>query len=358
MIDGIAVLVLAAGEGRRLRPLTGILPKPLLPVAGRPLLEYTLGRLERLGVTSVVLNAHHLADRLVDGLAYRRGRLQISYSHEPELLGTLGALGPLRERFRGAREIVVLNGDTLCRWPLKALVACHRRWGAAATLLLTSEPDPTLYGGGVGTDGDGRVLAIRSVRPAPEEITRRRVFAGAHVLDGRLLDRVPAAGPADVVTGLWEPLLAEGEIIASICRGRAWHDLGTPQRYLDGVIDWSRRRGPIPRPWRGWTHPEVRVASGARVRGTVLETGATVEVGARLERCAVLAGATIGAGARLTDVVVGFGATVPAGTTITGHLVTRPQAGLEVPTTSSRVGDLVLTALSPFTGGKRGELRR
>ena len=135
----LRALVLAAGYGMRLRPLTDVVPKPMLPILGRPVIEQTLTELAAVGCEAAAINLHHLGDAIEEhfGGAFRGMRLV--YSREPELLGTLGALGPLREFAAEADLFAVINGDSLCRWPLAKLVRGHRVSGAAATLLLTSD---------------------------------------------------------------------------------------------------------------------------------------------------------------------------------------------------------------------------
>jgi len=132
----IRALVLAAGEGTRLRPLTSFLPKPLLPVAGRPLIEHTLDRLAKVGCEAVAINLHHLGDAIRDHLGDDHQGMPITWSEErDERLGTLGALHPLRDFLRPAEVILLVNGDSLCAWPFSRLLRRHRDGGAAATLL-------------------------------------------------------------------------------------------------------------------------------------------------------------------------------------------------------------------------------
>lgn len=346
---GVKALVLAAGYGTRLRPLTDHLPKPALPVLGLPMLAHTLRRLARCGVSEVAVNLHHLDERIPALLERVPDLPEIRFSFEEELLGTLGALGPLRDFFGDARAILVVNGDSLCRWPVRRLLRAHHRLSPAATLLLSSRADPARYGGGVGVGPERTVVSFRPGGPDGAKV--RRVFAGAHVLSPRLLDRVPD-GPADTITDLYEPLLAEGAALAACTTRRAWHDLGTPRRYLDGVVAWGR-------PWyrwpHRWVHREAEVAGGVRLRRAVVEQGATVERGARLHRALVLPGATVGAGCVLEDVIVGVGAEMPPRSRVTGRLVTRDRSdGHASPERSSRLGSLWYTPIESDPGARVG----
>ena len=304
----LRALVLAAGRGERLRPLTATLPKPLLPVAGRPLLAWTLERLRTAGCEAVAINLHHLGSRIRDAFGDRLRGMPLVYSEEPQLLGTAGALPPLRGFFEQAERVLVVNGDSLCRWPIEALLAAHARRQPAATLLVHRKADPRAFGGGVALEED-TITAFRPGSLAYQSARRRLVFAGAQVLEPELLGRIPE-GPGDLVTVLYEPLLAAGAPLAALVTERLWHDLGTPQRYLDGVLDWT---------FRG-SRQAARVVKGAEVdtsaklRRTIVEAGAQVDAEADLRNCVVMPGGKIGKGVLLNRCVVGPGATVDAET--------------------------------------------
>lgn len=300
----LRALVLAAGLGTRLRPLTERVPKPLLPVLGEPILAHTLRELAAAGCEAVAINLHHRGEEIRRTLGEHRAGLPITWSEEPRILGTLGALAPLRS-FLGAADLVLLvNGDSLCRWPFEQLVARHLAKRAAVTLLLATRPDTAELGGGVGVDRQGRVVSLRTGGIAVGPATRRAVFAGAHVLSPHLLAAVPsgpADGPTDIVRDLYEPMLGRGEILHSLSTSRRWHDLGTPERYRLGVLDWAGGQ---------WISPAAEVAPGARVAASVVEAGAVVETGAVVRESVILPGARIGRDAAVERCVVGFGASV------------------------------------------------
>lgn len=338
----LRALVLAAGLGRRLRPLTAALPKPLLPVAGRPLAHHTLARLAAAGCEAAALNLHHQGERIRERFGDSFEGMSLTYSQEPELLGTLGAMGPLREFLAEADLVLVINGDSLCRWPFKRLVRRHLRSGARATLLLARRPDPAPFGGGVGVDDKGRIVSLSPGGPPQGEAARHMVFAGAHVVSPDLLKAVEAR-PSDVITDLYEPLLAAGSHLQGVPTSRCWHDLGTPGRYLAGLLDWVR--GPWPFR-RSWVSPRASVGPGARIRGSVVEAGARVEGGARLSGAAVLPGARVGRGARLSDSILGPEAALPDGARIEGRLITVRHPGADPAAGDSVVGGLVYTLMS------------
>lgn len=354
----LRALVLAAGRGERLRPLTDAVPKPLLPVAGLPVAGYTLALLAAAGCEAAALNLHHLGDAVRTEFGDRFAGMPLTYSEEPELLGTLGALHPLRAFFADADLVLVINGDSLCRWPLKRLVRRHLATRAAATLLFARRADAADFGGGVAVGADGRVLAFGREPPAgaawagrSSEKVRRWVFAGAQVLSPELVARA-GPGPGDTVRDLYRPLLAEGARLQAVVTRRRWHDLGTPRRYLEATLDWGRGGWPE-RLWRrSWVSPEAAVGRGARLARAAVEAAARVDDGARLEGALVLPGARVAAGCRLREAVLGPGATLPAGTRLERRLVTVAREGVAPASDESRVGGLVYTPFERAAGGR------
>ena len=316
---GLRALLLAAGRGERLRPLSLEIPKPLLPVAGRPLAAASLDALVEAGCEAIAVNLHHLGEPIAAALGTSWRGVTLHYSRETELLGTLGALGPLRELFAGASEILIVNGDSLCRWPLRRLLDRHRRSGALATLLLARRAPAAEFGGGVRCAADGRVLGFGRGTLTESAVRAGRVFAGAHVLAPALLDRLPA-GRADTITDLYEPLLAEGASLQTLSTSRPWHDLGTPRRYLEGALAWAL--SPLP-PGACWLAPGVERGAGARLAGSVVEAGARRGPAGRVRRRGGEPGCEIGAGASLVRVIVGPGVAVPAGASHSDALLTR-----------------------------------
>ena len=344
----LRALVLTAGLGTRLHPLTLFLPKPLLPVRGEPVVGHTLRQLRAAGCEAAALNLHHLPEALPRELGRRYHGLPLVYSHEnEEIQGTLGALHPLREFLAGAEDVLLVNGDSLSRWPFSRLLRHHRRSGAEATLLLHRRPPEEALGGGVGLDADGRVRALRDVEAGP--VARRHVFAGAHVLSRRLLERVwseeSSAGPGDIVGDLYIPLLAEGARLEAVVTRQPWHDLGTPRRYLEAHLDWHSGRGFWRRPLASWISPLAEVDPAAVVTRSAVERGAVVGREARLENSIVLEGARIAEGCRVERSILGPGARLPASTKVEGRMITRVRVGYSPGAGETVMGDLVYTPL-------------
>jgi len=343
----LRALVLAAGLGTRLRPLTDVAPKPLLPVTGLPILGHTLQQLAAVGCEAAAVNLHHRGDKIRQRFGDAFAGMPLVYSEEPDLLGTLGALHPLKEFLAQADQVLLINGDSLCRWPLKKLIRRFHSDGAQATLLLTSQAPTADFGGGVGIDRDGRILSFRPSDPEQAEVVRRHVFAGAHVISPKLLDRV-GPGKSDIVRDLYIPLLEEpGGKLTSLLTDRAWHDLGTPQRFLEGVIDWARPGWPE-RLWRqAWISPEAVVEPGAKVRRSAVEADSKVGEGALVERSVLLPGSRVGKGSVVRESILGFGAAVPPGTWVERRIIMPQRAGFTPGLDDSVVGEAVFTPFGP-----------
>ncbi len=305
-------MVLAAGLGLRLRPLTLLRAKPVVPVLGRPLLHFTLERLARAGVSEVMVNLHHLPGSvrraLGDGRAFG---LRLRYSHERELLGTGG--GPRRvRRFFGDQPALIVNGDVLFDYDLRELLRRHAVSGACATLLLRRNPDPARYSPVVCARG-GRILSIAGrPRPARGSVS---LFTGIHVLDPALFERLPA-GPSDSVRDLYLPLLAEGARLRGERLRGAWYDLGALAPYRDAQLRLLRGR-------RELIHPRARVHPTARLRSVVVGPDCVIEAGARVERSVLWDGVRVGAGAQVRRSILASRARLPPGARVAARVVWR-----------------------------------
>jgi NDP-sugar pyrophosphorylase family protein len=221
-------LILAAGFGTRLRPLTLDLPKALLPVNGRPLIEYTLLFLKRHGITEAVINLHHQGEKIVDTLNDgSRWGFKIAYSHEPEILGTGGAIRKVsRELSEGT--FLVVNGDVLADFNLGKAIEFHKSRKGAATLILRNDKDAEAWGA-IGVDSKDEIRQIRSRPPAPESGLVKRMFSGIHILEPLVFRYLPD-GFSNIMDAYVE-MIRRGERLMSYVMEGYWMDLGTPERY-------------------------------------------------------------------------------------------------------------------------------
>jgi mannose-1-phosphate guanylyltransferase len=306
-------MVLCAGLGTRLRPLTNTVPKPAAPVCGVPLVRWSLALLARAGVTRAVVNVHHLPSVMAAAAREAAGALgmTLAVSEEPVIAGTGGALREARAHLAGAGAIVLVNGDILFDVDLGRALAAHRASGALATMLLLPMPAGARYAA-VEVDQAGAVRRIAGAfGPGGEGLTPWH-FPGVHVLSAALLARVPAEPfEADVNRHVYPPLMASGAVRGLVVEGY-WNDLGTPERYLEASRDALAGRVPAalgadPLAGTAERAPGVRVAPGARVDRAARLAGPSL----------VLEGAVVEAGAEVgPHAVVGRGCRVPAGAVV------------------------------------------
>jgi len=222
-------MILAAGLGTRLRPLTDSTPKPLLPVSGTPMIVWNLLLLKRHGIRDVIINLHHLGTMISQALGDGRTLgMRIVYSHEPVILGTGGGIKQAEPYFHG-EPILVLNGDTLFELDLDALMAFHREREAAATLVLRKDPEAARWGLVEVTDR-AEVVRITGRGRTETAPASARMFAGIHILHPRLLRYLPAGKECSIIDAYVQGI-QEGERILGYDFDGFWSDVGTPERY-------------------------------------------------------------------------------------------------------------------------------
>ena len=288
-------LVLAGGEGTRLRPLTDTVPKTVLPLAGRPFTAYTIDWVERHGVDEVVLSCGYLADGMKAALAEATGP-KLTFAVEPEPRGTAGAIKfcepMLEERF------LVLNGDVLTDLDLSALIAEHERSGARATIALYPVEDPSAFGL-VRRRDDGEITEFLE-KPDPGEIDTDEINAGAYVLEREVLDLIPPDRDVSIERETFPELVGDG-LYGKRLEGY-WLDIGTPNRFLQASWDILERRvetvlGDV------LDEDGKLVSEAAKVDGSAaIEPPALVAAGAEIgPRAAVGPRAVIGRGSQLGE---------------------------------------------------------
>jgi mannose-1-phosphate guanylyltransferase len=271
-------MVLAAGLGTRLRPLTDVRAKALVPVGDRPALAHVVDRLRAAGVSRVVVNAHHHVQQLraFAGLA---SAVDLRLSEEPDLLGTAGGIAHASSLL-GDGDVLLWNADILADLDVAALLTAHHD---AATLVV----QPLERGqGSVGLDREGRVVRLRKESFADE--TRGGQFLGIHVLGRDLRARLPARG--GLIEDVYLPALGRGDVLRAHLFEGGWYDIGTMESYLAANAAWLVAHG-----LERWVGPGARVADGVVLEGTVVGEGASVTGRGALTRCVVWPGASAAA---------------------------------------------------------------
>ena len=307
-------MVLAAGLGTRLRPLTNVIPKPLIPIANRPLLEYTFALLAGAGVREAIVNTHHLPEIFERGLRdLDSSGLALHISRERLLLGTAGGLKKA-ESFLDAGTFLLLNGDFLVDIDLRQVLDFHQRQGAAATMVLV----PDEISGVLGVDRDGVIRRFIEPRPAGEPAERLSCgFTGIHVLEPEIFPLIPANQPWEINLQVYPDLIARGRRICGFVHRGYWREAGSPAGYLAAnreVI--AGRAGALsPRPGAGTPSLDGTSCSAPLLAGHGVRVGTSVVIG---PETVIGPEVRIGDGARIRRSVILAGTDVPAGADLDG----------------------------------------
>jgi mannose-1-phosphate guanylyltransferase/mannose-1-phosphate guanylyltransferase/phosphomannomutase len=316
-------MVLAAGLGTRLRPLTYEITKPMVPVLDRPVMEHIVDLLDRHGIDRIIANLHYFPDSIREYFGDR-----IEYRFEEELLGTAGGVRACAEFF-GDEPFLVISGDALTDIDLTALAARHRESGGVATLAVKKVPDTREYGV-VLHDRDGRITGFQE-KPAPEEALSDLGNCGIYVFDPKIFDYFPGRPFVDWAKDVF-PVLLENDVPFHIHEVREyWNDVGSLAELRQGTFDALKGElrleiegrevrpgvtvagespaslspeteidGPV------WIGRDVQIGSGVRLMGPiVIGDGARIGDGAQLRSSIVFPGTTVEPGAILIGAIAG-----------------------------------------------------
>ncbi len=287
-------MILAAGLGNRLKPITDELPKPLVPVVGIPNIARLIAHLKRSGISEIVINNHHLPDLLEQTLGDgSRYGVAIAYSAEKELLGTGGGIKRALPLL-GDRTFIVINGDALFAPDISKAVELHKKRNSLATLLVREDPESDTYGA-VGLDESGQ---IRKLVWAGDErlVAKSYMFTGVHILEPGIGRHLPEQGC--IVRKTYIPLLEQGHPLTGLPTDGYFCDLGTPERFLQANIGLVTGRIEIP----GYHAEESGIYVGKHVTlgkncrlkpGTVICDHAEIAANIAIERAVVFPGAKV-----------------------------------------------------------------
>lgn len=274
-------LILAAGLGTRLRPLTNVRAKPAIPVAGEPLIRRIVGWLVANGVADLVVNLHHLPETVTAVLGDGSDLgARVRYSWEqPVVLGSAG--GPRQALpILGAETFYIVNGDTLTDLELPRLGAAHAASEALVTLALTPNYDPARYGG-VRLDGD----AVTGFVPRGDRAKGSFHFIGVQAAAASAFRDLPAGSPAHSIGGVYDRLLAQnpGSVRGFVCDAR-FYDIGTIEDY----VRTCRALAPGSASAISWS--DVEIGAAARLEECIVTDGARVPAGASYTRHVLMRG--------------------------------------------------------------------
>jgi NDP-sugar pyrophosphorylase family protein len=303
-------MILAAGFGTRLWPLTVGRTKPAIPFLNRPLIAYTIEYLKRFGVEDLIINLHHEPDsvreQIGDGSGYG---VRIHYSvEEPEILGTSGALDRVRDQL-DQETFLVINGKIITDIDLNEAITTHRHRNAIATLVLLPNPKRERFSE-VKVAKDSRISEFAGF-PAPgdpQSAIRNPqsplMFTGIHILEPGIFDYIPRGVFSDSVRDVYPKAMADGRIVAAHIADGFWREMSTIERYLTISLEFLEREG----------------------RNVVMDEGCVIESDAKVERSVLWKRSRVGRGAKLTECVVGDDVRIPAGSEFKRAAIVRADA--------------------------------
>jgi mannose-1-phosphate guanylyltransferase/mannose-1-phosphate guanylyltransferase/phosphomannomutase len=314
-------MVLAAGLGTRLRPLTYEITKPMVPVLDRPVMEHILDLLDRHSFEQVIANLHYFPDTIREHFGER-----LEYRYEPELLGTAGGVRGCADFF-GDEPFLVISGDALTDIDLGALTARHRQSGGIATLAVKKVADTREFGV-VLHDREGRITGFQE-KPAPEEALSDLGNCGIYVFDPKIFDYFPERPFVDWAQDVF-PVLLENDVPFHIHEVREyWNDVGSLSELRQGTFDAlsgelrleidgeevspgvivagdSPLRADTEIDGSAWIGRDVSIGPGVRLMGPlVLGQGAKIGERAQLRECIVLPGTEVAADSILIGAIAG-----------------------------------------------------
>ena len=345
--EPVKAMVLAAGKGTRLYPLTGEIPKPLAPVAGTPIIQHIFELLAEAGTQEVHVNVCYLADALLAayGATSTVQGMDVHLSREEELRGTAGGVKRLEANFEDT--FVVIMGDALTDIDVRDVVAFHKEKGALATIALKRVEDTSEYGV-VELGPAGNILGFQE-KPAPEEAVSNLANTGIYVFEPGVFEYIPENTFFDFAKDVFPRLLEAGESFVGYEGDFFWSDIGNLEAYREAhhAVLSGQVRVRVPGERWGenlWVGEDTRIHPSAELEGRVavgrdaligadaspsddvtIGTGCPVRPDATIKRSILLPGAIVGVGAHLEDCIVGHGYQVRPGEVVKGATLSTGQ---------------------------------
>ncbi len=289
-------MILAAGFGTRLWPLTIERTKPAIPFLNRPLIAFTIDYLKQFGITEIIVNLHHEPDsvreQIGDGSEYG---VKITYSVEdPIILGTAGALDPVRHLLKD-ETFFVINGKIITNLDLNAALETHRQRKAIATLVMRPNPKREKFsqiivdeaGNYQGFSGFPELLTTDH-QPPTTFLTTPLMFTGIHILEPEILDYIPSGVEYDSIRQVYPQVMSEGKIVAAHVGEGDWYELSTLARYLEISLEFMRRDKIDFTADKG-----CEIASTANVKDSILWRNVKISSGAKINQCIIADGVRI-----------------------------------------------------------------
>lgn len=302
-------MILAAGFGTRLFPLTIDRTKPAIPFLGKPLIRHVVEYVASNGFNEIIINLHHQPDSIIKALGDGRDLgVKIHYTlEEPEILGTAGALDNARHLL-GDETFVVVNGKIITKIDINKAIDTHRRSGAIATMVLKHnvkrERFTEVYvqdGFLKGFGGFARPLTVEEIKDTTRDLSAPLMFTGIQILEPRVFDYIPRGKYSDIVPTFYNPALSKGEKIAVHVTDEFWYELSTIQRYLDVSLELMEE---LMDGQSFQVGKNCVISQAAFVKDTIIWDNVTIGEGAHLYRTVIADGVVIPPGEHFENAAV------------------------------------------------------
>ena len=318
-------MILAAGLGTRFRPATYEVPKPMVPLCNRPLLDYAAEAMIGAGVLELIVNLHHLPDPIRDHMERHLGsRCKLQFSLEEEILGTGGGIRRVRSLLEQEEDFFLLNGDTIQFPSLPELKDSRRGENALAALLLREPPE---------TDRFTRVFYENGrISGFGEGTGQTLMFAGAHCISRRIFDLLPDREFSGITEDVYLPAVRQkSDTLSGVRYDGPWFDIGTPSRYLSASESISSMMlGGELKPPTGSRAEQQRksiLSDTCRIEGdverSVVGSRSIVHAGATVRRSVLWDEVSVRAGCEVTDAIIGNGVELQSGSQVQNAMVCR-----------------------------------
>lgn len=318
-------MILAAGFGTRLKPLTLSLPKPMFPVLNRPLLEHTLTLLSSQGIQDIIVNVHHLPEKIVehfgDGSEFG---VRLEFSREEKILGTAGGLKKA-QAFLGKETFLVMNSDVLADINLDSILKFHKEKNSCLTLVVRKDAEPEKYKP-IHLSDDGRITRfVDATIKHPSATTQRVMFTGIQIMEPEIFFRIPAGKFFGTTEDVFPAMIEDGFPVYGTLHEKYWIDMGTRETYIQAQADalegkLALKTAPSRNPEGPLVVPPVHIGRDCEISNdaqvgphAVLGDGCRLRSGAVVENSILWEGATIGSGATVKNSIIGKGVAIDNG---------------------------------------------
>lgn len=310
MKKNLKAMVMAAGMGSRLEPITLMIPKPLIPVMNRPLMDIILTQLHSIGVEEVISNTYYLANQIIDRYKNNNLGVKFNYVKETELSGTAGGVKKCQFFFDKDEDFIVMSGDILTTADIKKGIEIHKKSGAVATIGVKEIPHEYVsHFGVVVTDDNGYITEFQE-KPAIDEAKSNLINTGIYIFSYKIFDYIPEKEFCDFAKNVFPKLLKEHEINTFAVEGY-WNDIGTIEQYKQSMQDVFNGVCKIEHDKIIETNLGNYISGTSKIPATVRFVGNSVvgnncKLGEyiKLKNCILLDNAEVKTGSELVDCVV------------------------------------------------------